>query len=432
MSLTNHIKIHIPSKGIICDICGTVTASINSLQHHKKKVHEPKIPRQCEHCGKWYSSRWSMQRHVVNMHVHADEDHTCEICGFVSSTREAKKKHIQYRHNPEKRHKCAMCGKAFKTPTLLKEHMATHTGIDLYQCLFCAATFKSQSNRSTHYKRHHPTEYIPNMTRRTRPTAIVKDNNPGSYIQNFDLNQISSVNESKNTNLMEHFEGNPSEITHTEIIYATKILLHSHIRYHSPSNLVVCDICGKTMRSRDTLKKHKNSVHNKKPKVPEQCSYCGKWYSTRSTLQLHVLNMHIHTDKEHRCEICGFVSTTREAKKKHIRFKHRAEKRHKCGLCDKAFKVPTLLREHMATHTGVDLYKCDYCTATFKSKSNRINHCKRHHPLEYNSSAKSQRRSGPHEKLNSNLKLLEENLHDDEEDLEGVIVYELEENDNVE
>lgn len=54
--------------------------------------------------------------------------------------------------------------------------MATHTGIDLYKCQFCDATFKSQSNRSTHYKRHHPTEYVPNMTRRTRPTAIVKEN----------------------------------------------------------------------------------------------------------------------------------------------------------------------------------------------------------------------------------------------------------------
>lgn len=173
-------------------------------------------------------------------------------------------------------------------------------------------------------------------------------------------------------------------------------------------------MCGKVLRTRNSLQKHKKAVHFPKPqKVPEQCSYCGKWYSTHSTLQTHVLNMHIHNDREHRCEICGFVSSTREAKKKHIRFKHTAEKRHKCHMCEKAFKVPTLLRvscswvpcalvfwlsyysvchflqEHLATHTGVDLYKCAYCETTFKSKSNRSNHCKRHHPLEYQSSRSS-------------------------------------------
>ncbi|XP_073812611.1 zinc finger X-chromosomal protein-like [Musca autumnalis] len=106
------------------------------------------------------------------MHVHANEEHRCEICGFVSSSKPAKKRHIDFKHNPEKKHKCTMCEKAFKTPTLLKEHMATHTGIDLYKCAYCDATFKSKSNRSTHYRRHHPVEYNANMIRRSRPTAI--------------------------------------------------------------------------------------------------------------------------------------------------------------------------------------------------------------------------------------------------------------------
>ncbi|TMW44654.1 hypothetical protein DOY81_010269 [Sarcophaga bullata] len=51
--------------------------------------------------------------------------------------------------------------------------------------------------------------------------------------------------------------------------------------------------------------------------------------------------------------------------------------------CRKAFKVPTLLKEHMATHTGVDLYSCSYCPMTFKAKSNMYNHYKRMHPIEF-------------------------------------------------
>ncbi|XP_061402535.1 zinc finger protein 43-like [Musca vetustissima] len=325
--LARHMNYHNPAKEVICDICGKILRTLGTLHKHKQVVHEKKVkkdPEQCTYCGKWYATHSTLQFHVLNMHIHTDKEHRCEICGFVSTTREAKKKHIRFKHTAEKRHKCGLCDKAFKVPTLLREHMATHTGVDLYKCNYCTATFKSKSNRSNHCKRNHPLEY-PSKKRLTR-----------------------------------------------------------HLEYHNPAKEVICDICGKVLRTRNTLQKHKAVVHTKKvKKEPEQCSYCGKWYSTRSTLQFHVLNMHIHTDREHRCEICGFVSTTREAKKKHIRFKHRAQKRHKCGLCDKAFKVPTLLKEHTATHTGVDLYNCAYCDASFKSKSNRSTHYKRHHPAEY-------------------------------------------------
>lgn len=53
-----------------------------------------------------------------------------------------------------------------------QEHVATHTGIDLYKCAYCEATFKSKSNRSTHCRRHHPVEYKHNMLRRPRPDGL--------------------------------------------------------------------------------------------------------------------------------------------------------------------------------------------------------------------------------------------------------------------
>lgn len=74
----------------------------------------------------------------------------------------------------------------------------------------------------------------------------------------------------------------------------------------------------------------------------------------------------------------------------------------------------------MATHTGVDLYKCAFCSATFKSKSNRINHCKRHHPLEYNTSIKQEPIT-----QSINIELVTENV--DEDDEGGLVIYEFEE-----
>lgn len=114
------------------------------------------------------------------------------------------------------------------------------------------------------------------------------------------------------------------------------------MKYHNPSKTYICDICGKAETTITTLRKHKENVHE--PKVPEQCRYCGQWYSSRRTALRHIRNMHLHANEEHRCEICGFVSSSKPAKKRHIEFKHNPEKKHKCTMCEKAFKTPTLLK----------------------------------------------------------------------------------------
>lgn len=37
----------------------------------------------------------------------------------------------------------------------------------------------------------------------------------------------------------------------------------------------------------------------------------------------------------------------------------------------------------MATHTGIDLYSCPFCTRTFKSHANMHNHKKKMHPNKW-------------------------------------------------
>lgn len=42
-----------------------------------------------------------------------------------------------------------------------------------------------------------------------------------------------------------------------------------------------------------------------------------------------------------------------------------------------------IFKEHIACHTGYDLYTCPYCPKTFKSSANKYAHVKRGHPFEW-------------------------------------------------
>ncbi|XP_037824409.1 zinc finger protein 69 homolog [Lucilia sericata] len=162
--------------------------------------------------------------------------------------------------------------------------------------------------------------------------------------------------------------------------------LSVHENTHNPQNIVICDKCGKTFRNKCRLKFHHRHDHSNEPKpekIPEQCPLCNKWYSSKGSVSEHIKNMHTDNDVEHRCPTCGFISTTAKALKKHILYNHDVVRRHKCNLCEKAFKRPQDIKEHMATHTGEPLYTCVNCGKTFKSKANMFHHRRRFHRAEW-------------------------------------------------
>lgn len=108
----------------------------------------------------------------------------------------------------------------------------------------------------------------------------------------------------------------------------------------------MCDQCGKIVSTPNTLCKHLKTVHGiKTPKTPIQCKHCHNWYAGKVNLQKHISNIHAsNEDKRNVCEICGFVSTTKEAKMKHKRVKHRPGKNFDCTICGRSFQVPILLK----------------------------------------------------------------------------------------
>ncbi|KAI8124146.1 Zinc finger protein 208 [Lucilia cuprina] len=640
----------------VCDQCGKTLHGVAALKQHMLEhagVKKPKWP--CDQCNAELTSHSSLKRHKT---VHeTSKVYACDECGKIAPTQMSLQSHIRYSHKLERKFKCTICDKAFKVPHVLREHMATHTGEDLYQCPHCPQTFKVNANMHHHRKRVHPVEweegrrseeYHNNMCSKERSMVLCLDcwqhindfhefhetviqtrsalkdtryiqNSPlhikseKDQMTNFDAgdselmefkeviikNEIEGIenpieegtelvddiddeehdeiplseflkeqtplkynktndaldNESigkanrlqktkvkpkQSTNLQsehneednslsgkikkskdsEHFNrlhpGLMKFHKHNEFIaewksqlecgicnesfdnfdslkihfkkqhnarcyvkccertFYRRCALVEHIRLHINPEIYKCDICGKPSSNKYGLKLHKRALHAETQQTFEceicqkifkqkqnferhklihatgnkdfKCEECGKTYVLEVQLKAHVklvhndirvcdqcgktlhgigaLKKHLKEHagiekpkfpcdecgtilasstnlKQHKaayhndgstvfvCSICGKVSGSERGLMHHRRYVHEKEKKYKCPHCDKGFKRPKDLQEHVATHTGEPLYQCADCPKTFKKSSKYHNHRKTAHPLEWEKGRKS-------------------------------------------
>lgn len=136
-----------------------------------------------------------------------------------------------------------------------------------------------------------------------------------------------------------------SHISYTRL--PTQRKLKDHIKYnHDPESTIICDKCGKQVRTQ-YLKKHHQLEHSEVPRPvpqPMQCQICGTWLRHMSGLKQHMKSIHEDPGGEHRCQICNKVSTTARALRRHVYLNHECERKFKCTMCEKAFKRPQDLR----------------------------------------------------------------------------------------
>ncbi|XP_073812577.1 uncharacterized protein isoform X21 [Musca autumnalis] len=269
---------------------------------------------------------------------HNDDHGFVECCGRRFATRKFLAEHIMVHYNPE-HFKCKTCNKICRDSTQLEAHEQTHLPNPpeakykkTFQCEKCSKTFSSKAS----FEHHMVAKHVPR----------------------------------------EEFK---FECPECKKKFPSRMSLLIHLKEHK-SGESICEICGHVAVSHPKLKRHVYRVHTM-PKVPTQCKYCLKWYTSRANMLLHIKN--VHTDNEYRCNICGNVALSRAAFYQHKHLKHGIVKEHKCTVCGKPFKSPGILKQHMATHTGIDIFKCEYCELTFKYQSTRYTHVKRMHPAEY-------------------------------------------------
>ena len=165
-----------------------------------------------------------------------------------------------------------------------------------------------------------------------------------------------------------------------------------------------CEFCGKIFHHRNKssyevhLKQHRNELDF-------HCEECGMSFVTKFNLVRHQQARHA-TDRPHQCEICTYRFHTKQALLRHIEKTHyEGNYNHSCPMCSRTYTLPSVLqlhiqkahldpdipcsvcgklvrpqsiRRHESTHNDFKNFKCDYCSATFKTKGELMAHKKRH------------------------------------------------------
>ncbi|KOB77319.1 Uncharacterized protein OBRU01_03300 [Operophtera brumata] len=180
----------------------------------------------------------------------------------------AEENHRIVKNNSDNTLICEICGNSYKSPTMLKTHLKSHTEA---QCSLCQKVLKS-SNLKTHLRKH------------TKPTNVYS---------------VFKCNE------CDYKTGNKED-------------LKSHMyKTHMKIRPFICKICHKAFYSNKNLIEH-CSTHNRDKNMV--CDICGERFSYRKTLAYH-MRSHLN-QRSFICDVCGYIFLTISRRNEHVKRKH--------------------------------------------------------------------------------------------------------------
>lgn len=286
----------------------------------------------------------------------------CELCHAAFENYTLLRKHFVQEH-PGEKFFVLCCQRKFTHRFHIVEHIRLHMDPNAFKCEICGRCSTNSRNLTKHIRELHTEE---GKQRPFECTVCHK-----SFINKTVLRIHMETHETNLTHMCKECgKGFPSEQRRN---------LHEKSVHNADR---ICDQCGKTLHGPYALKKHLlEHAGVQKRKWP--CDQCGAELHSHSSLKRHKLITHHDGSTVYVCSDCGKVATTEMALRSHKKNVHQTERKFKCTICEKSFKFAIVLREHMATHTGEDLYQCPHCTKTFKTNANMHHHRKKAHPKEW-------------------------------------------------
>ncbi|XP_052773081.1 zinc finger protein 271-like [Mya arenaria] len=309
------------------------------------------------------------------------------------------KRNIMFR-----KRKCHVCYKNFTTFSLAKFHSQKHTNDKVEKCEICEYPFKRLSGcivkkackcspKCPLCSKMFPSKLTLYSHMKFEHEPVAKEKN---------LTKISASGKDdikiKNKNCVEVLEkcvGTYEERKRSKPsvrpMYECEIcpekmnsrLDHAHHmrNEHGIEKPVKCDLCGVGFQSDSGLNKHKKKHISGTADITiirhYMCNICGRSYTTNDSLKSHMLLHKNPTPFE--CPVCANKFTRQCHLKRHMKSKHEGLKQLHCEHCGKAFVDKWALKCHMRSHTGEKPYACKLCEKSFITASSRNVHIKQMH-----------------------------------------------------
>lgn len=200
-NLAAHMQIHnVNRPAAICELCGARLASVGTLRHHMRYVHgDPQrwpctmcnyvgksksnltghMDRvhnktfKCQYCSYACLAETTLSKHVDIFHNVAERRYACPKCPYRARDPKHLTEHVRLKHNPlAHRFPCQICGQRFKTMTMLRHHLPSHTGQYLYFCQLCGYKAKYRPNLHRHVLTKHPGYSVSSVMKGTASSNI--------------------------------------------------------------------------------------------------------------------------------------------------------------------------------------------------------------------------------------------------------------------
>ncbi|XP_017052263.1 transcription factor grauzone isoform X2 [Drosophila ficusphila] len=288
----------------------------------------------------------------------------CDLCEFSAPYLSELKTHFLEVHQREYYIKC--CGKIFTRASKLMDHIRKHVNPKLFTCTICQKSLNSQDYLATHIETVH-----------NKVAQIGK-------VLKFPCTKCERTFSSERRMTNHLAKHDTDQLEHTcEICcksFANIHRLRRHIQsIHEDLHRHVCDICGKKFKFKPSFERHLLE-HQGVVAPAVECPVCGVWLKNEHSLRLHRFT---HDSTDTVCPHCGKTCTSRTALRGHVKYAHKLTTNLQCTFCEKSFKQQRNLDEHMAIHTGLQLYNCPHCPKECRSRSNMYVHIKQRHADEW-------------------------------------------------
>lgn len=128
-----------------------------SLQRHITNIHRG-IKYICQHCDRPYTLQSNLKIHIAKHHMNLQTEYPCKYCERKFNAWASRYYHEIRVHTKNFKYNCTKCKKYFIHLAEYDDHMSTHTGTKIRECIECHEMFPTRDSLRTHKETVHRVE----------------------------------------------------------------------------------------------------------------------------------------------------------------------------------------------------------------------------------------------------------------------------------